>query len=137
MGVVLGELTCQIRAYPWRRRTRAFAAGLLLDTQHVLWRGELRPAREDLYDPMDPPPSAERLIIEDDEPELIDFLTWAAANGVTTSAEIDLLRAIIHADPGSQAALAKARGIAVKTLRRRRDRAIAALQQVAGTYLAA
>lgn len=136
LGVVLGELACQIRCYPWRRRTRAFAAGLLLDTQHVLWRGELRPPREDLYDPMFPPPPVDRPII-DDEPELVDFLGWAAANGVATAAEVDLLQAIIQAGPGSQAVLAQARGIGVKTLRRRRARTIAALQRAAGTYLAA
>src|SRR6478609_1492678 len=43
MEMVVGELACQIRLYPWRRRTRAYAAGLLLDTKHALWHGELRP----------------------------------------------------------------------------------------------
>lgn len=137
LGVVLGELACQIRSYPWRRRTRAFAAGLLLDTQHVLWRGELRPPREILYDPMFPPPPPVDRPVADDEPELVDFLGWAAANGVTTAAEVALLQAIVQAGPGTQAVLAQAYGIGVKTLRRRRDRAIAALQHAAGTYLSA
>ena len=40
--VVVGELTCQIRRYPWRRRTRAHAINLLLNTKQALLRGELR-----------------------------------------------------------------------------------------------
>lgn len=43
LAVVVGELTCQIRTFPWRRRNRAYAANLLLDTKHALWRGEFRP----------------------------------------------------------------------------------------------
>jgi hypothetical protein len=44
LAVVVGELTCQIRTFPWRRRTRSYAANLLLDTKYALWTGEYRPA---------------------------------------------------------------------------------------------
>ncbi len=135
LGVVLGELACQIRIYPWRRRTRAFAAGLLLDTQHVLWRGELRPRPEDPYDPLGPPPAIKQPTC-DDEPELIDILAWAAASGLTTPADTDLLWSIFRADAGTQAAVAAKNGIHVKTLRRRRDRTITALRNAADEFLA-
>jgi hypothetical protein len=60
VALVVGELTAQIRSFPWRRRTRAYAANLLLDTKAALWR-ELRPHRtrtfpgagEVLVDPTD------------------------------------------------------------------------------------
>ena len=59
VAVVVGELTCQIRRYPWRRRTRAHASNLLLNTKQALLRGELRPGLPDqpmlvLFDPHDP-----------------------------------------------------------------------------------
>ncbi len=40
--LVAGELAAQIRSFPWRRRTGAYAANLLLDTRAALLR-ELRP----------------------------------------------------------------------------------------------
>ena len=135
LGVVLGELACQIRIYPWRRRSRRFAAGLLLDTQHVLWRGELRPSREVLYDPLSPPVATEQPIA-DKEPELIDILTWAAAAGIATAADVELLLSIFHAAPGTQALVAAKRDIHVKTLRRRRDLTITALRSAADAFLA-
>lgn len=135
LGVVLGELACQIRIYPWRRRSRRFAAGLLLDTQHVLWRGELRPGREVLYDPLSPPVATEQPIA-DKEPELIDILTWAAAAGIATAADVELLSSIFHAAPGTQALVAAKRDIHVKTLRRRRDLTITALRSAADAFLA-
>ncbi len=68
LALVVGELTVQIRAFPWRRRTRAYAANLLLDTKTALWR-ELRPHRtrtfphagEVLVDPTDGERSARLL----------------------------------------------------------------------------
>jgi hypothetical protein len=36
LALVVGELTAQIRSFPWRRRTRAYAANLLLDTKAAL-----------------------------------------------------------------------------------------------------
>ena len=40
--LVAGELAAQIRSFPWRHRTGAYAANLLLDTRAALLR-ELRP----------------------------------------------------------------------------------------------
>lgn len=34
--VIVSELTCQIRSYPWRRRTRAWAANLQADTRRAV-----------------------------------------------------------------------------------------------------
>jgi len=94
LSVVVGELTCQIRAFPWRRRTRAYAANLLADTKHQLWVGELRPLgtghhpeqarpvdpltwpglRLDRAAPVDPAGQSQA--------ELLDLLVWAAGAGV-------------------------------------------------------
>ena len=59
LPIVVGELTCRIRRYPWQRRTRAYAKNLLLDTKQALLRGELRAGLPDqpivvLVDPHDP-----------------------------------------------------------------------------------
>lgn len=59
LTVVVGDLTCRIRRYPWRRRTRAYAKNLLLDTKQALLRGEIRAGLPDqpavvLVDPHDP-----------------------------------------------------------------------------------
>ena len=42
---VVAELACRIRTFPWRRRPRAIAANLLLDTKRVLWRQHDRLSR--------------------------------------------------------------------------------------------
>ncbi|ROR91127.1 hypothetical protein [Nocardioides aurantiacus] len=44
-AVVVGELWRQIRTFPWQRRTRAYAANLLLDTRAAVLR-ELHPDRD-------------------------------------------------------------------------------------------
>lgn len=45
-ALVLGELTAQIRTYPWQRRPRQIAANLLLDTRQRLTRTHHRTSRE-------------------------------------------------------------------------------------------
>src|SRR3954454_20905060 len=42
VAVVVGELACQIRRYPWRRRPRAVAANLRAETRRAVL-AELRP----------------------------------------------------------------------------------------------
>ena len=153
LALVVGELTVQIRTFPWRRRTRAHAASLLLDTKAALLR-ELLPhrtrtrphAREVLVDPTDPrqvsalldapaagPDSADDLT-------LVDLLTWACWTGVVASDDAALLLEVERTrECGGDAQLrvAQAWRINERTLRRRRERTMVALQQASSGYLAA
>lgn len=153
LALVVGELTVQIRSFPWRRRTRAYAANLLLDTKAALWR-ELRPHRtrthpqagEVLVDPTDSRQVAALLHGagaapgDDTELDLHDVLVWAASTGVAPSRDLALLLAIEHSrEYGGPAQLhvASEWGINERTLRRRRDRTMTALRAASGSYLAA
>ena len=60
IGVIVSELTCQLRTYPWRDRTRAVAASLRWDTRSAVL-AEFRPSTpqhrhqaEHVLDPMSP-----------------------------------------------------------------------------------
>jgi hypothetical protein len=153
MEMVVGELTCQIRLYPWRRRTRAYAAGLLLDTKHALWRGELRPPGDGRTPreahPVDPTRWAEltgqdragQTAVDGDptDVELLDLLAWAAARGVATIEDLRLLLELERCRGYGRAAgkqVAAAFGISEKTVRRRRDRTLGALRAGTDAYLA-
>lgn len=153
LALVVGELAAQIRSFPWRRRTRAYAANLLLDTKAALLR-ELRPARSRarhsgqdlLVDPLDtwrvktlldaavPGP-------EDDEIRLVDVLVWAARRGIAPPEDLALLDELARRrdQPArrSQRQLADHRQINERTLRRRRDRTLAALHAARHDYLLA
>ena len=148
LAVVVGELTCQIRAFPWRRRTRAYAANLLADTRHQLWIGELRPVgwgdhpdQAQLVNPLtwihhrlDPALLAGGT--EDRPMELAGLLSWAAAAGVAPVADLKLLwdrvcEAADHRPP------APGPGVSERTLRRRRRRTVQALRENRSAYLAA
>lgn len=153
LALVVGELTVQIRVFPWRRRTRAYAANLLLDTKAALLR-ELLPhrtrsrphAREVLVDPTDsrqvdalldaPAAGPEGA----DELTLADLLVWASRTGVVGRADAALLLDVERTrECGGDAQLRVARAwqINERTLRRRRERTLAALQQARSGYLAA
>jgi hypothetical protein len=151
LGLVVGELTVQIRSFPWRRRTRAYAANLLLDTKKALWR-ELRPHRscsfpcagEVLVDPTDVVKVAALLDTAADGPEtdgdlqLIDVFRWAEATGIVEARDLDLLmRLELARDTGGnvQVEVAYASGMSERTLRRRRDHALAALRAAGSHYL--
>lgn len=148
---VVAQLTVQIRAFPWRRRQRAFAANLLLDTKTVLMR-ELKPhwvrrhpnAGEVLVDPTDRRGGAllERTTVQDagDELELLDVLVWAERTGVVAAEDVALLMAVERSRQNggpAQLRVAAAWGINERTLRRRRDRTLTALRTARGSYLAA
>jgi len=146
LAMVVAELTCQIRAFVWQRRTEAIAAGLLLDTKHALWHGEFRPVEDGRANEavlVDPARWAELVGDPGDalssEPDLVDLLVWAAARGVSDAGEVAVLLELMRDDTGRdvQQRAAAALGVSVKTVRRRRDRAVAALQAAAGEYLAA
>jgi hypothetical protein len=153
LTLVVGELTAQIRSFPWRRRTRAYAANLLLDTKAALWR-ELRPARtragsvgnDILVDPLDSwqvQQLLDRAVPGPGEPEirLVDVLVWAARRGIAPVEDLALLGELAqrHDQPAiaSQKQLAQQRRINERTLRRRRDRTLAALQAARSDYLLA
>jgi hypothetical protein len=164
--LVVGELTVQIRSFPWRRRTRAYAANLLLDTRAALWR-ELRPGRgqrhtagEVLVDPLDHRAVA-RLLDQalpapgEDAPRLAEVLVWAARTGVARVEDLALLAELAYRDlpagrghggrhsheaapdRDTQVQVAGRLQISERTLRRRRDRALAALAAASEDYLRA
>jgi len=153
LGLVVGELTVQIRSFPWRRRTRAYAANLLLDTKKAMWR-ELKPHRtrtvhdadEVLIDPTDARQVAavfdsSVVVLGDDHGlDLSDLFVWAEATGVAEARDLDLLLQIErNREYGGnvQVELARACGMSERTLRRHRDRALGALRAASSSYLAA
>ncbi len=153
LALVVGELTVQIRVFPWRRRTRAYAASLLLDTKAALLR-ELLPhrtrsrphAHEVMVDPTDRRQVAELLDApaagpdSAEELDLTDLLVWASRTGVVGSDDAKLLLDVERSrECGGDAQLRVARAwrINERTLRRRRERTLAALQQARSGYLAA
>lgn len=150
--IVIGELTCQIRAYPWRARTRGLVTNLELETR----RGVLTDVRPtDRYHPDRVERltdngylgAARRLAFADpaaaefadpaggEDLDLVDLLLWAVAAGMRE----DDVRLLVHSERGRgafQAAAARALGITERQVRRRRDRALDALRELAPTYLA-
>ena len=160
-ALIVGELTAQIRAFPWRRRRRAFAANLLLDTRAAVLR-DLGLGRhgwhrrgEVLIDPLDEwrllniggasevwcgwrgcfgsrePTAAE---------ELADLLAWVAEQRLVPVADLRLVWDLESArgyGKAARATVAAAYGVNERTVRRRRDRTLAALRAVTGDYLAA
>jgi hypothetical protein len=153
LPLVVGELTLQIRSFPWRRRTRAIAANLLLDTKAALWR-ELRPQRTPTYrrgrdvlvSPLDRQLVARLL---DDvvagpgdcgELDLFDVCMWAERTGVAPAADLALLLDVTDARQhggDAQRRVAARWQIDERTLRRRRNRALGALAAASDAYLAA
>lgn len=151
LALLVGELCAQIRAWPLRR-TRAYAANLLRDTQRACWR-ELRPHRTRTYprggdvliDPLDV--HATCAILDrpvpgpgdaDDGLDLSDMFAWARRHGIAEPRDLALLVALERHrgyGTGTRHRVAAAFGIHERTLRRRRDRALGALRAAAGRYL--
>jgi hypothetical protein len=142
--VVVAELTCQIRSFPWRRRTRAYAANLLLDTKHVLWReGAHHRAGtpEELTAPHcleDPQIRGTGVTGGDADLVLSDVLMWAARTGVAPPNDLVMLLASERAPAGpDRHAVAREFGLHERALRRRRSRTVAVLQAASDRYLQA
>jgi hypothetical protein len=145
--VVVGELACQIRRYPWRRRPRAVAANLRAETRRAVL-AELRPRNRRH------PERGEFLTVDGDVTRLVqatacddredldvaDLLQWAVRSGVD-SADVALLVATeCRRDLREHRAdhyVAAAHGITTRTLYRRRHRTLTALRNIAPQYLAA
>jgi hypothetical protein len=161
-GLILGELAIQIQRFPFERRCRAHAANLLMDTQAAVWR-ELRPYRTDrpgrfaerLVDPLDDAKSADAEhgqpgLLDDpytdpadsDDLDLVDILLWARRTRAVDPVDLAVLLELEYARErpdvdAPQRHVAHARGWTVRTVQRRRDRALAALRACRWDYLAA
>lgn len=113
-AVVMGALWAEIRSFPWRRRSRAFAASLMYDTRasvmNLLLPGRTRRGPEPvvLMDPQSP--MTERLVgwdpsyacgpsatCEQSTVELVELLDWALAALVIDRADAVLLLDLIGA----------------------------------------
>lgn len=154
LGLVVGELTVQIRAFPIERRTRAYAANLLHDTRATVLR-ELLPHRtrsrpdavEVLVDPTDPQGAQLLLgtaVSGEQDVDLLDLLVWAERTGVVDARDVVALLSIErarderpHAQQRFVAAAAAAAGMSSRTTQRRHRKALTALRAVRGSYLSA
>ena len=140
---IVAELTCQIRVFPWRRRTRAYAANLLLDTKHVLWTesAHARGGVEDLLDPHSDawePRAAARSAAAEEDLDLVDVLMWAARNAVCPPGDLVVLLASERVPAGpARRALAAEFGLHERALRRCRHKTLTALREASGHYLRA
>src|SRR4051812_30418732 len=146
VAVVVGELACQIRRYPSRRRSRAVAANLRAETRRAVL-AELRPRvrrhpdrGEFLTVDGDVTRLASATATDQQDIDVVDLLQWAVQSGVD-SADVALLVAIECArdlrERSADQRVAAAHGITTRTLYRRRHRALTALRTVAPQYLAA
>lgn len=154
-GLVLGQLTIQIRTYLWRTRRRAVAANLLLDTEHALCREmnnarmqtrrracpvtetpvDMRPYGDDPgpFDELVPDPAGDDL-------DLVDLLLWAERSGVVGARDLAMLLEYHYARQFSGAGhehVARLFGVNLRTSKRRCTATLQALQAAAAQYLAA
>ena len=147
LTLVVGELTCRIRRYPWQRRTRAHAKNLLLDTKQALLRGELRAGLPDqpAVVPVDPrDPTFRRLDVPDAENDdvdidVIDMLLWAGEHGIAPLQDLQMLLDQERRrgyGTATRHRVANDLGINERTVRRRRDRALTSLRDARWAYLA-
>jgi hypothetical protein len=147
VAVVVGELACQIRRYPWQRRPHAVAANLRAETRRAVL-AELRPGSrchlnrvEVLTRDGDVARLASAAISDEAEDvNVADLLRWAVRSGVDAS-DVALLVATecgrYLRQRSADRQVAAAHGITTRTLYRRRHRTLTALRRVAPQYLAA
>lgn len=152
VGVIVSELTCQIRSYRWRQRRRAVAASLRWDTRRAVL-AQFRPSTprhrhraERLLDPMSPQWQATPLgrpitASQDEDIDLADLLWWAARCGVD---ENDIALLVRTEQARADAALnapddlvAAEFGLPRRTFFRHRARALAAVRAASRDYLTA
>ncbi len=147
MSFVVAQLTLTIRGFPWRRRTRAYAANLLRDTKAQLLE-EFAPRRQRqagvevvLVDPLAPGGLlglAKSDADDDREIGLEDLLEWAARTGVAAPRDLAMLLELERRRQHGAATrlrVAAQCGIHERTLRRRRARALDALRAAREDYL--
>lgn len=150
--VIVSELTCQIRSYRWRQRTRAVAAGLRWDTRRAVL-AQFRPSTsrhryraEHLLDPMSPlwqatPRGGPDSLAQDEDIDLADLLWWAARCGVDANDIALLVRTEqARADAALKAPddlVAAEFGLPRRTFFRHRARALDAVRAASRDYLRA
>ncbi len=148
MSFVVAELALTIRSFPWRRRTRAFGANLLRDTQSRLME-EIAPRRQRRYTaqvvPVDPLGAGGDVLgsvgpsgCDDAELDLEELFAWAARTGVANARDLAMLLELerLHRHgAGTRLRVAAEYGIHERTLRRRRARALDALRAAREDYL--
>jgi hypothetical protein len=143
--LLAGELWLQIRTFPWRRRRRAYAKSLLLDTRLAVlaevrpYRTRDRQTRVILIDPVacwtDDEPAREpassptgrtgvldRAHVEahdQDSSTLLDVLEWARRSGVIDRAEAALLLELVVA--ADEVGLAERRRSAGRSVNQRAE----------------
>ena len=142
-AIVLSELTCRIRAYPWRARRGDMIANLLADTRAAVL-ADVRPTNR--YHPE----RVERLTVDGDvatlvelgqeiqewspdDIELVELLTTAVASGVRhedIALVVDLELARGYGAVADETVAAR-HHMCERTLYRRRARTLAALREVA------
>lgn len=153
--LVLGQLTIQIRTYPWRTRRRAVAGNLLRDTENALCdelysarmrtRRSTQPITEVLVD-MRPSDGGERrspaALAEDTgdgDLDLIDLLMWAERTGIVNARDVSML-VEYHCGRDTTGAgheyVARMFGVNVRTSKRRCTAALDALRAAVPEYLA-
>lgn len=112
-AIVVGELWRQIRTFPWQRRTRAYAANLLLDTKAAVLR-ELQPDRgrdgqrrvvlvDSTSGHLDAIAATESVNGEfgagltDPSQEFVELVRWARARAAISRADVELLIELLEA----------------------------------------
>ena len=146
VAVLVGELACQIRHYPWRRRPRAVAANLRAETRRAVL-AELRPRVrrhpdrcEFLTSDGDVTRVTSAAIAPQEDIDVVDLLEWAVRSGVDAGDVALLIATECARDCRKKSAdqrVASANGITTRTLYRRRHRTLTALRNVVPQYLAA
>jgi hypothetical protein len=126
LAVVVGELGCQIRCYPWQRRPRAIAANLRAETRRAVL-AELRPSSryhpdrvEVLIATGDITRIASATVGEEGEDlDVVDLLQWAVRSGVDAEDVALLIATECSRDGQHRCAdqnVAAAHGITTRTL---------------------
>jgi hypothetical protein len=163
-GLILGALTIQIRAFPWRTRTRAYAANLLFDTEKALCaetrprgsrssrgHGSVRRDEDLLIDPTNRDVDSglnrlDRAVTgpDSDALELVDLLLWAERTGVVNARDLAMLVEYFYAHEtirqgagGGHQHVASVYGVSLRTSKGRCAAALNALRAAAPAYLAA
>ena len=145
VAVVVGELACQVRHYPWRRRSGAVAANLRAETRRAVLaelhpRVRRHPDRGEFLTLNGDVSRLASATTAQEDVDVVDLLEWAVRSGVD-SADVALLIATECArdlrERSADQRVAAAHGITTRTLYRRRHRALSALRTVAPQYLAA
>lgn len=158
VAVVVGQLAVEVRAFPWRRRHRAYAANLLLDTRRAVLRDygirrgvaarEVPVGGDQLW--WEAALSAGTATCdaaaladgagEGPRAELADLLRWATRRNVAPAEDLWLVWQLEQlAGYGAAAGprLAAELGVHERTIRRRQQRTLAALRAAAPAYVAA